>query len=170
MLVWLVAVGRIPCDHAVCMYKSHNKDPRKYVHKDFLLSTWFDVYNNFLEPLRGPIFWTKSPYPDILPPDIRFLPGKPKRCRQKEASERREEAKKKAVEKEKAKKRQADGIFKTSRKGAIIHYKICGTSYHNARSCPCIYEMEGGSQPAPTRKKRKTEASSSQPAPSRVEE
>ncbi|GAA0185872.1 hypothetical protein LIER_33160 [Lithospermum erythrorhizon] len=83
-----------PYVHAVCVYKSQNKDPRKYVHKDFLMTTWFTVYSHFLEPLRGPMFWTKSLYPDILPPDIRVLPRKPKRCRTKDVIQRMEEAEK----------------------------------------------------------------------------
>ncbi|GAA0145576.1 hypothetical protein LIER_42870 [Lithospermum erythrorhizon] len=72
--------------------------------------------------------------------------------------------------KEKAKKREADGVFRASRKGAVKHCKICGIAGHNARSCPCRSELEEGSQPTPARKKRKTEVSSSQPEPSRVEE
>ncbi|GAA0173102.1 hypothetical protein LIER_41459 [Lithospermum erythrorhizon] len=32
-------LGDRSCVHAVCVYKSQNKDPRKYVHKDFLMTT-----------------------------------------------------------------------------------------------------------------------------------
>ncbi|GAA0171278.1 hypothetical protein LIER_25350 [Lithospermum erythrorhizon] len=65
-------------------------------------------------------------YPHILSPDMRVLPGRPKRCRTKDATERAEEAEKQAIEK--AKKKQNDGVFKASRKGAIIHCKIWSRS------------------------------------------
>ncbi|GAA0179086.1 hypothetical protein LIER_42196 [Lithospermum erythrorhizon] len=41
----------MPCVHAVCVYKSHNKGPKKFVHQDFHKSTWLNVYSQFLEPL-----------------------------------------------------------------------------------------------------------------------
>ncbi|GAA0174367.1 hypothetical protein LIER_27770 [Lithospermum erythrorhizon] len=77
-------LGGIPCVHVVCVYRSHNKNPRKYVHPILTKPTLLTVYSHFLESLRGPTFWTKSPYPDILPPELRVLPRKPKRCRQKD--------------------------------------------------------------------------------------
>ncbi|GAA0152628.1 hypothetical protein LIER_11060 [Lithospermum erythrorhizon] len=166
-------LGGTPCVHAVCVYKARNKDPRKYVHKDFLLSTWFMAYNNYLQPLRGPVFWTKNPYPAILPPDMRVLPGRPKRCRNKGAAKRAEEAEKQAELK--AKKKQDDGVFKASRKEDVMHCKICGGVGHNTRTCPRKpAPSDGGSssQPEPSSeaKKRKTRASSTQPAPSTRED
>ncbi|GAA0156468.1 hypothetical protein LIER_13964 [Lithospermum erythrorhizon] len=162
-----------PCVHAVCVYNERNKDPRKYVHTYFLLSTWFVVCNNFLEPLRGLVFWTKSPYPTILRSKMWVLPGRPKRCCNKDAAERAEEAEKQAELK--AKKKQDDGVFKASRKGAIIHCKICGGVGHNAQTCPRKpTPSDGGSdsQPAPSSKakKRKTKASFSRPASSARED
>ncbi|GAA0144821.1 hypothetical protein LIER_36013 [Lithospermum erythrorhizon] len=143
-------LGGIPCVRAFCVYKSQNKDPRKYVHKNYL---------------------TKSPYPDILPPDIRFLPGRAKSCRTKDAAERVEEAEKQTAEK--AEKKQHDGVFKASRKGALIHCKICPGVGQNAWTCP-RKPVDGGSdsQPTPSSmpKKRKTRGSSSQLAPSTRED
>ncbi|GAA0145792.1 hypothetical protein LIER_36191 [Lithospermum erythrorhizon] len=98
------------------------------------MTTWFTVYSHFVEPLRGPMFRTKSPYPDILPPDIRVLLGRPKRYWQKDVVERVEEDEKKAAEK--SKKMQAEGVSKALRKGIFIHCKICGAVAHNARTCP----------------------------------
>ncbi|GAA0149648.1 hypothetical protein LIER_08778 [Lithospermum erythrorhizon] len=140
---------------------------------DFLLRTWFVAYTIFLEPLRGPVFWTKSPYPAILPPNMRVLPGRPKRCRNKDAAERAEEAEKQVELK--AKKKQDDEVFKASRKGVVMHCKICGGVGHNTRTNPrkpAPSDGESGSQPAPSSKakKRKIRASSSQPAPSTRED
>ncbi|GAA0176163.1 hypothetical protein LIER_29208 [Lithospermum erythrorhizon] len=87
----------MPCMHAVCVYKSKNKGPRKY---------------------------TKISYHDILPPDIRGLPRKPNGCRNKDVTERREEDDKKVSKR--AMEMQANkGAFKVSRKGVVIHCKIC---------------------------------------------
>ncbi|GAA0173101.1 hypothetical protein LIER_41458 [Lithospermum erythrorhizon] len=70
-----------------------------------------------------------------------------------------EEAEKQVVEKRK--KMQAEGVFKASRKGVVIHYKICGVVAHNARTCP-RKPADGGSQPTQTKsKKTKTGTSSS---------
>ncbi|GAA0169938.1 hypothetical protein LIER_24315 [Lithospermum erythrorhizon] len=103
---------------------------------------------------------------------MRVLPGRPKRCRQKDTSERVEAAAKIAGEKaaEKVAKKN-DGVFWASRKGSVIHYKICGAPGHNARSCPRRYlpsiASERGSQPAPSswKSKGKATVSASQPAP-----
>ncbi|GAA0147789.1 hypothetical protein LIER_07405 [Lithospermum erythrorhizon] len=87
------------------------------------------------------------------------LPWRPKRCRQKDASERAEAAAKIAAEKE-AKKN--DGVFRASRKGSVIHCKICGALGHNARSCPrrslSSIASERGSQPATSSRKNKGKA------------
>ncbi|GAA0167724.1 hypothetical protein LIER_40434 [Lithospermum erythrorhizon] len=123
---------------------------------------------HFIEPLCGPIFWKQSPYPPILPSDVRVLPGRPKRYRQKDASEIAEATTNITVEKA-AKKN--DGVFWASRKGSVIHCKICGALGHNARSCPrrslLSTTSEGGSQPAPSsrRSKGKATISTSHPAP-----
>ncbi|GAA0186895.1 hypothetical protein LIER_34183 [Lithospermum erythrorhizon] len=105
------------------------------------------------------MFWRNSPYPAILLPDRRVLPGRPKRCRTKDAAERREEAEKQASKKGE----QADTrFFKASGKGAVIHWKICGGVVHNARTCR-RKQMDGNQAPSKN-KKKKTSASSSQPA------
>ncbi|GAA0141993.1 hypothetical protein LIER_03004 [Lithospermum erythrorhizon] len=149
-------LGGIPCVHAVCVFRSLNKDPRKYVHQTYLKTTFLEVYSHTLEPLNGPIMWTKSSYPDILPTDIRVLPRRPKRCRRVDPSEAREKKEKEVAEK--AKKASVKGIFKASRHEAVIHCKICGSVGHNVRTCPRKPAVAASSQPAAT--------SSSQPATS----
>ncbi|GAA0171748.1 hypothetical protein LIER_41213 [Lithospermum erythrorhizon] len=49
-------LGRLPCVHSICVYKSRNKDLRQFIHKDYLKSTWLTIYSDFMEPLRGPVF------------------------------------------------------------------------------------------------------------------
>ncbi|GAA0169755.1 hypothetical protein LIER_24163 [Lithospermum erythrorhizon] len=98
--------------------------------------------------------WTKSSYPDILPPELRVLPGRPKRCRQKDETEMREIAEKQASER--AKKAKADGVIKVSHKGVVIHCKICCAPTHNARTYPLRSDME---------KQRQDGQFSSQPTP-----
>ncbi|GAA0147450.1 hypothetical protein LIER_36521 [Lithospermum erythrorhizon] len=113
-----------------------------------------NVSKPFLEPLRGPTFWRKIPYPDILPPELCVLLGRPKKCRQKDETELREIAEKQAFER--AKKEKADGVIKVSRKGNVIHCKICGAPAHNTRTCPLRSDME---------RQRQAGQFSSQPTP-----
>ncbi|GAA0156766.1 hypothetical protein LIER_14177 [Lithospermum erythrorhizon] len=127
--------------------KALNKDPRKFVHESFLKTTFLEVYIHTLEPFNGPTMWTKSPYHDILPSDIRMLLGRPKRCRRVDPSEQRDKAEK--ADAEKAKKVKPEGVFKASRHGTVIHSKICGTPSHNARNCPRRPGLTSSSQPAP---------------------
>ncbi|GAA0149542.1 hypothetical protein LIER_08691 [Lithospermum erythrorhizon] len=121
------------------------------------------------------------PYPPILPPDIRVLPGRPKRYEKKDVAERREEVEKQAEKQASKKGEKQAATFKASRKGVVMHCKICGVIGHNARTCPSKH-VDGeaatsrgkrcstsSSQPATTTsksKKKKTGESSSQPATS----
>ncbi|GAA0139557.1 hypothetical protein LIER_01077 [Lithospermum erythrorhizon] len=49
---------------------------------------------------------------------------------------------------EKAKKAKIEGVFKASRRGAVIHYKICSAPSHNARTCRRRPGLTFLSQPA----------------------
>ncbi|GAA0168464.1 hypothetical protein LIER_23176 [Lithospermum erythrorhizon] len=122
----------VPCIHGVCVYQSHNKDPRQYVHKDFSTKTFLEVYNHFLEPIRGASNWPKTNYPDILPPNIRV----PKRKRHIDVYELQNKVEKVAEERVKKAKNTGNVVYKTTRKGGEVHCKHCGRAKHNARTCP----------------------------------
>ncbi|GAA0184068.1 hypothetical protein LIER_31376 [Lithospermum erythrorhizon] len=82
-----------------------------FIVRAFGSPSWFKIYNNFLEPLRG----------------------RPKRIRTKVAAEIREEAdKRKSMKGDQAN----TGVFKASPKGSVIHCKICGGIAHYARTYP----------------------------------
>ena len=143
-------LGGIRCVHAVCMYQSINKDPRKFVHKDYSKQTFLKVYDHFLAPIRGPMFWQKTHLPDIQPPEIRVLPGRPKRNRNVDAYEARERAEREAEENAKKAKLQATGVYKASRKGTFMHCGICGGAGHNKKTCETVNIGEGSSmEPLP---------------------
>ncbi|GAA0154407.1 hypothetical protein LIER_12397 [Lithospermum erythrorhizon] len=121
----------------------------KHFHANW--NTFKAVYNHTLEPLGAPSFWPNPELPEILPPDIRVLPGRPKKCRIIDVQELKEKAEK--VVEEKAKKVKEDNgadleVLKASRKRSVIHYKVCGGASHNARTNPKKYDSM--SQPAPT--------------------
>ncbi|GAA0161695.1 hypothetical protein LIER_17949 [Lithospermum erythrorhizon] len=98
--------------------------------------------------------WQLGGASSILPPDIRVLPRRPKRCRKKVIAERREEVEKQAS------KQLEKGVFKASWKETVIHCKICGGIAHNERTYP--KKLVDG-EPAPSRSKR-TSTLLSQPA------
>ncbi|GAA0176659.1 hypothetical protein LIER_29579 [Lithospermum erythrorhizon] len=106
-------LGGVPCVHVVCVYKSLRKDPRLFVHKYFTPDNFLAGYSHYLKPLRGNVFWPKTSYTPILPPDMRVLPGRPKKCRRVDPSEKAVNAAKERAKKDEADK--AAGIFKASK-------------------------------------------------------
>ncbi|GAA0147064.1 hypothetical protein LIER_06858 [Lithospermum erythrorhizon] len=118
---------------------------RKHCSCGSCLTTQERIYSHFLEPIRGATFWPKLPnLPTGLPPIILVLPGRPKKCRTKDANEKRDKAEKDAAEREKAATKQGWLYFKNSRKGAVMHCKLCGGANHNKKTSPLNDQPTGG--------------------------
>ena len=48
-------------------------------------------YQPMIYPTNGENLWESTPYPDILPPPVRKMPGRPKRSRNKAADEKKKD-------------------------------------------------------------------------------
>ena len=94
-------------------------------------------------PVHGPDLWPKNPHPDVVPPDLRRLLGRPRGSRMKSVQEQAEIRKVKAKTARLARRlvnfREVDdGGKKMSRKGLMADYSchLCGEKGHNKRRCP----------------------------------
>ena len=114
-----------------------------FVAKCYSTETLQLVYAPIIYPVHGPDTWPRTPHPDIVPPNLTRLPGRPKGARQKTAEELAARSKVKAKAARIA--RQVvtvrdgeDGRQKMSRKGLMPEYKcrLCGEKGHNKRRCP----------------------------------
>ncbi|GAA0187154.1 hypothetical protein LIER_34442 [Lithospermum erythrorhizon] len=84
----------VPSVHDVCVFMAQNKDSRLFVNQIFSKKTQERISSHLLEPIRGPKFWPKLPHlPTALPPVMRVLPGRPKKCKTINAHEKRKRQK-----------------------------------------------------------------------------
>ena len=119
------------------------EDVDSFVAKCYSTKTLQLVYAPIIYPVHGPDMWPRTPHPDIVPPDLTRLPGRPKGARQKTAEElaARSKVKTKAarIAHQVVTVRDGeDGRQKMSRKGLMPEYKcrLCGEKGHNKRRCP----------------------------------
>ncbi|GAA0170870.1 hypothetical protein LIER_25040 [Lithospermum erythrorhizon] len=80
---------------------------------------------------------------------------RPKKCRTIDAHEKREKAKKVVAEKEKAATRGGEIHFKNSRKGVVMHYKLCSGAGHNKKTCQLNQPDGGATEPLVNEQARK---------------
>ncbi|XP_058760393.1 uncharacterized protein LOC131633723 [Vicia villosa] len=108
----------IPCYHAISCIQSRSESPTDYIPSYYRKDTYQACYQPLIYPTNGENLWELTPYPDILPPPTRRAPGRPKRRRNKDADEKRNDA------------------THVSRKGLPNKCRVCGMSGHNKASCP----------------------------------
>ncbi|XP_058733836.1 uncharacterized protein LOC131605506 [Vicia villosa] len=108
----------IPCYHAITCIQSRSESPTDYIPSLYRKDTYQACYQPLIYPTNGENLWELTPYPDILPPPTRRAPGRPKRRRNKDADEKRNDA------------------THVSRKGLPNKCSVCGMSEHNKASCP----------------------------------
>ncbi|CAK8573969.1 unnamed protein product [Lathyrus sativus] len=108
----------IPCYHTISCMHSRSLNPSDYIPACYRKEAYQACYQYFIYPTNGKNLWEHTPYPDILPPPSKRAPGRPKRIRNKEADEKRKDAK------------------NVSRNGMPNKFSICGMSGHNKTSCP----------------------------------
>ncbi|GAA0160932.1 hypothetical protein LIER_17371 [Lithospermum erythrorhizon] len=126
---WVVDVQAKHCSCGLCQLSGI-----------FSKNTQARIYSHLLEPIRVPTFWPKLP--TVLPPVMRVLLGRSKKCRTIDAHEKREKAEKVAAEREKTATRGGEIHFKNSRKGVVMHCKLCSAG-HNKKTCP-LNQPDGG--------------------------
>ncbi|KAK1403704.1 hypothetical protein POM88_003309 [Heracleum sosnowskyi] len=71
--------------------------------------------------LQGTIYWPKTGFPDIVPPKVRRMPGRPKRHRRREQGE-------------------DGGGHKLGKKGVMMHCSQCLKAGHNKSTCKATAE------------------------------
>ncbi|WVZ21758.1 hypothetical protein V8G54_000302 [Vigna mungo] len=97
---------------------------RKWLLTEDCIGTWYrkstyeETYNSIVYPINGQVLWEKTPYPDVLPPKKRPMPGRPKKKRRLESWE----LKKNDTELRKG--------------GSKKSCAICKQLGHNKRCCP----------------------------------
>jgi len=74
----------IPCRHAVAAITKAVEDPVNYVHSYYNKQTYMRCYDHGISPINGKNMWPKTNDPDILPPQYKRGPGRPKKLRRRE--------------------------------------------------------------------------------------
>ncbi|XP_017408643.1 uncharacterized protein LOC108321409 [Vigna angularis] len=71
----------IPCCHSLAAMKFFNIDGQQFIPACFLKSTYEETYASIIYPINGNNMWAHGPYPDVMPPRKKVMPGRPKRKR-----------------------------------------------------------------------------------------
>ncbi|XP_060190001.1 uncharacterized protein LOC132619031 isoform X2 [Lycium barbarum] len=73
----------IPCCHAIAALHFRKLEPIHYVAHWYTKDAYLKTYNSFIQPVTNMAMWPKSTNPPVLPPEIKKLPGRPRKCRRK---------------------------------------------------------------------------------------
>ncbi|XP_041995750.1 uncharacterized protein LOC121745872 [Salvia splendens] len=129
----------LPCQHAIAAIEMTSENVDDFVAKCYSKETFKMVYEAIIYLVQGPQQWTKTAHPNVIPPELTKLPGRPKGARQKSVQEAREMTKEKARAARIVQVRDdIDGGQKLSRKRLMMDYKcrLCSVVGHNRRRCP----------------------------------
>jgi len=107
----------IPCCHAVASCIFAKQDPENLIPDCYRVEKYEACYRPIIYPTNGNNLWVSTPYPNILPPPLRKLPGRPKRKRNKDGDEK------------------ARDSSLVSRKGMPARCSKCKQPGHNKASC-----------------------------------
>ncbi|XP_057432629.1 uncharacterized protein LOC130725413 [Lotus japonicus] len=77
----------IPCRHVVACFNDKGLKPENYVHQYYLRATYEICYGHMISPINGENKWPKMSQDDILPPEIKRGPRRPKKLRRREPDE-----------------------------------------------------------------------------------
>ncbi|XP_070023640.1 uncharacterized protein [Nicotiana sylvestris] len=92
-------------------------EPIWNVSHSYTKKTYLKTYSNFIQPINNMDMWPQSENSQVAPPEIKSMPGRPKKLKRKEATESRK-------------------IGKLSRCGGQVTWNLCKTKGHNKRGCP----------------------------------
>ncbi|XP_057440306.1 uncharacterized protein LOC130732221 [Lotus japonicus] len=109
----------IPCRHAVSCLSDRGLNPENYVHDYYKKTAYNTCYEHIISPINGENKWPKLQQDDILPPEIKRGPGRPKKLRRREPDE--------PDKKNPTKLRRGGSSYTCSR---------CHKKGHNQRKCP----------------------------------
>ncbi|XP_052484876.1 uncharacterized protein LOC128039969 [Gossypium raimondii] len=107
----------IPCMHALAVIHLKDEFPKTYVQTLYTKQTQFQIYSNFIKPVRGSKEWVfLSNMLSILPPTLRRLLDRPTKVRRKEPDE-------------------PQTTERLSKRGVDMRSSKCKIIGHNKRSC-----------------------------------
>ena len=103
----------IPCCHAISCMNHINQNPEDYIPLYYRKEAYAACYQSIIFPTNGSNLWPQTEYQNVLPPPFKRQSGRPKKNRNKEASELSKDT------------------TKMSRKGFPIKCGRCGSTGHN---------------------------------------
>ncbi|XP_060191985.1 uncharacterized protein LOC132621661 [Lycium barbarum] len=124
----------IPCAHAIAAMHYRRIDPSENIVHWYRQETYLRAYSHFIQPVPSMIMWPDSTNPKIEPPEVKKMPGRPRRCRRKEIGEVRRAG-------------------KLTKRGIAMTCPGCKSSTHNIRSCPSRPPIASATTFAPSRRK-----------------
>lgn len=107
----------IPCQHAIIAMHFKRLEPIRYIAHRYTKETYLKTYSHFIQPMNSMDMWPQSKNLPLAPPEIKPMPGRPKKLRRKEVTESRK-------------------IGKLSRCGGQVTCSLCKANGHNKRGCP----------------------------------
>ncbi|KAH0657165.1 hypothetical protein KY285_032047 [Solanum tuberosum] len=77
----------ILCCHVIAALHFRKLEPINYVAHWYSKETYLKVYSHYIQPVTNIKMWPQSANPSVIPPVIKTLPGRPRKCRRKEQNE-----------------------------------------------------------------------------------
>ncbi|XP_057784761.1 uncharacterized protein LOC131002283 [Salvia miltiorrhiza] len=105
----------IPCIHAISAVHFMNLDPADFVHDFYTVRKYLQAYEVGLEPVRGANMWPEVVGSIVKPPEVRKMPGRPKKKRRRDPEEK--------------------NTHKLSKHGVRMTCGKCHQEGHNIRGC-----------------------------------
>ncbi|KAF7838988.1 Glycoside hydrolase, family 47 [Senna tora] len=108
----------IPCGHGVAAAYKMRRTPEEYVDPYYSTSTFLNAYSTTIGPVLGEEYWPPTNCNQILPPEYKTAPGRPKKARKRAEDEP-----------------QNPFTNTNTRKGVTTKCGNCGNPGNNCRSC-----------------------------------
>ncbi|XP_049349780.1 uncharacterized protein LOC125814364 [Solanum verrucosum] len=105
----------IPCCHVIAALHFRKLEPINYVAHWYSKETYLKVYSHYIQPVTNMKMWPQSANSSVIPPVIKTLPRRPRKCRRKEQNENK--------------------TGKLSKRGVEMTCSLCHAKGHNKRGC-----------------------------------
>ncbi|KAG5610990.1 hypothetical protein H5410_022271 [Solanum commersonii] len=110
----------IPCPHAVCAFYHLDQEPENEIESWYRHEVFLKAYQYSIQPIPNMKMWPESNNPSIEPPEVKPMPGRPRRCRRKQKDEPRKK------------------YGKLSKKGVKMTCSRCHQLGHNKSACKSV--------------------------------
>ncbi|WMV58785.1 hypothetical protein MTR67_052170 [Solanum verrucosum] len=114
----------IPCCHVIAALHFRKLEPINYVAHWYSKETYLKVYSHYIQLVTNMKMWQQSANPFVIPPVIKTLPGRPRKCRRKEQNENK--------------------TGKLSKRGIEMTCSLCHAKGHNKRGCHLNNQANAG--------------------------